>query len=593
MVDRTTKLLWRRRFRKKRKQVEEIGANAEQSLDSHLFKRLGRLSKVWRFTVSWVLLLILAAVGNILQIRTQTEHYQVLRPVAGGSYTEGIIGAFTTANPIYATSAADSSVAHLVFAGLLRYNESGEIINDMAQSIDVDTDGKLYTLKLRPNIAWHDGQPLTAEDVKFTYDSIKNPDVRSPFFQTWKDIKITTKDPRTVTFELPNALATFKEALTNGIVPKHLLKDIDPDELRTSKFNTTNPVGSGPFAWGQLEVTGSTQETRQEIVGLISNKDFYRDSPKINSLNLRTFRQEDQMVKSYTNGELTSMVGLTSIPDNVREVPDFKQYSIPLQGEVMVFFKTQSAPLNDVRVRKALVQSVDPARAVKGLGYPVKLVHGPLLDSSIAYNQKLTQLPTDIPKADKYLDQAGWIKDKSGIRHKNGKPLTFTLFAQNTSDYSAVISYIQNAWNKLGVKVDVMLQSDTDLQGVVTRRDYDALLYGVSFGNDPDVFAYWHSSQASPNSVTRFNFSEYKSKIGDDSLEAGRTRLDPMIRKVKYEPFLRAWRDDAPALALYQPNFIYITRGEVFNFNMKTLSSPVDRYANVENWMIRQKRMNK
>jgi len=285
------------------------------------------------------------------------------------------------------------------------------------------------------------------------------------------------------------------------------------------------------------------------------------------------------------------MVGLASIPDNVREVPDFHEYNIPLTGAVMVFFKTSEPPLDDVKVRRALVQSVDVSQAIGGLGYPTKTVRGPLLESHVGFSQKLTQLPTDLVQAAKYLDEAGWKKDATGIRKKAGKELTFTLYAQNTSDYSAVTAYLQKAWKGMGIKVDVMLQSDADMQGVVSRHDYDSLLHGISIGTDPDVFAYWHSSQASPSSPSRLNFSEYKSKEADTALEAGRTRLDPKVRGAKYGPFLKAWREDAPALALYQPAFLYVTRGTVYNFEPKSLNSITSRYVGVENWMIRQEKV--
>ena len=588
MIDRTTKLRWRRRFKKRRQQVEDLSINAEQGLETHFFKRLGRLMHVWRFALSWLALLVLAAFGTVLQIRALNQHYQTLQPAPGGTYTEGIIGTFTSANPLYATSAADSSVARLVFSGLMKYDMENNLVPDLAESISVDPSSKTYTVKLRTGAKWHDGKPVTVKDIMFTYGIIKNPDARSPFFNTWKDITVAEQDANTVVFTLPNALTTFPETLTNGIVPVHILATLDPSQLRTAGFNSVSPVGSGPFKWEKLEVSGSTQESRQEIIGLLPNKEFYRESPKLGQFIIRTFRNEEQMVQAYESGQLTSMVGLASVPDNIRGVTDFNEYSVPLTGAVMVFFKTTQPPLDDVKIRRALVQGVEASTAAESLGYPVRLVKGPLLDSHVGFNPDLTQLPTDLAQANKNLDEAGWIKDSDGTRRKGGQELTFTLHAQNTSDYSAVTGYLQKAWKNLGIKVEVLLQNDADMQGVVGRHDYGSLLYGVSIGTDPDVFAYWHSSQAGPNSSARLNLSEYSSKIADQSLEAGRTRLDPAVRAIKYEPFLRAWREDAPALALYQPTLLYVTRGKVYNFEPKSLNGITNRYVNVDNWMIRQ-----
>jgi peptide/nickel transport system substrate-binding protein len=591
MIDRTTKLRWRRRFKKRRQQVEDIGVTAEQGIEKHFFKRFGRLMAVWRFAASWLVLLVLVAVGTVLQIRGLSQHYQTLQPTPGGTYTEGIIGSFTTANPLYATSAADSSVSRLVFSGLMRYNAENRLVPDLAQSLSVDASGKVYTVKLRSGITWHDGEPFTAKDAAFTYGVIKNPDARSPLFSTWKDVKVTEVDSQTLTFELPNILSTFPESLTNGIVPMHVLGSMEPGQLRTARFNTVAPIGTGPFKWEKLEVAGTTQEERQEVVGMLPNEQFYRSPPKLGHFIIRTFRDEKHMVGAYAAGELTSMVGLASISDTVRGVPDFNEYNIPLTGAVMVFFKTSAPPFDDVKVRRALVQGVDTTAAVQTLGYPVKLVRGPLLDSHIGFDQAQTQLPPDPVAAATYLDKAGWLMDTDGIRKKAGTVLTFTLYAQNTSDYSAITGFLQKAWKNLGVKVEVLLQNDADMQGVVSRHDYGALLYGISIGTDPDVFAYWHSSQFSPSAAVRLNLSEYKSKTADSALEAGRTRLEPSVRAAKYAPFLRAWREDAPALALYQPTFLYVTRGKVFNFEPKSLNGITSRYVNVENWMIRQERV--
>jgi peptide/nickel transport system substrate-binding protein len=126
-----------------------------------------------------------------------------------------------------------------------------------------------------------------------------------------------------------------------------------------------------------------------------------------------------------------------------------------------------------------------------------------------------------------------------------------------------------------------------DLQVAIDTRDYDALLYGISIGTDPDQFAYWHSSQADPRSPRRLNFSDYSSRVADSALEAGRTRIDPALRAAKYVPFLQAWHDDVPAYALYRPRFLYVTRGTLFNFDQRAMNNPTDRFSNIENWMIR------
>jgi peptide/nickel transport system substrate-binding protein len=254
----------------------------------------------------------------------------------------------------------------------------------------------------------------------------------------------------------------------------------------------------------------------------------------------------------------------------------------------MVFFKMSNGVLSDVKVRQALVQAVNRESLIKEIGYPVVASNEPFLTTHPGYDKSITQLPFNQSAAAALLDQAGWKVGKDGTREKDGKQLTFSLYSQSTSEYAYVTQKLQADWAKVGAKVEVLLQPDNDLQTTVTGHSYDALLYGISLGNDPDVYAYWGSTQADERAVNRVNFSEYKSTTADKALEAGRTRTDEKLRAVKYRPFLEAWRNDAPALALYQPRYLYITRGVVHGFDPSTINVASDRYANVVNWKIHE-----
>jgi peptide/nickel transport system substrate-binding protein len=157
------------------------------------------------------------------------------------------------------------------------------------------------------------------------------------------------------------------------------------------------------------------------------------------------------------------------------------------------------------------------------------------------------------------------------------------------AEYAAIAQSLQKQWKTLGIEVDVKIRPEEDMQAdALTRHDYDVLLYGISIGRDPDVFAYWHSSQADVRSTSRLNLSEFKNKNADKALEAGRTRVEASLRALKYKPFLIAWRDDAPAIALYQPRFLYIARTELVGFNTSRIGAAVDRLNNIQNWTVLQ-----
>lgn len=588
MIHKTTKHKIKRRFRSRKRQAAVIGVHTEENIEKLFFKRLPRLGDVRRFVFSWLVLFLLLIGGVIAQTRSLERHYQALAPVPGGVFTEGILGAFTNANPLFATGPVDSSVSRLLFSGLLRYNSQNRLTGDLAQQYSVDNLGITYTVTLRDDIFWHDGRPITADDVLFTYKTIQNPDAKSPLLASWQGITVEAKDTKTVVFTLPNALTAFPHSLTNGIVPKHLLDGIDAEQLRSVRYNTTSPVGSGPFKWEVIEVKGTGPDNREEQIGLLPNERFHRGKPKLQRFIIRTFRDENRLRESLKRQELNAAVGLETWPDDV--APDFLQdYNVPLTGQVMAFFKMSNEVLADAKVRQAMVKAIDQNSIITTMGYPVIPSRSPLLQSHSGYDKNIVQHTYNKDEASRLLDEAGWIRGDNGMRSKDGQPMILRLYSQATSEYTYVSRKLQEQWREIGIDVQVMLQSVNDLQqATIAQHTYDILLYGIGLGVDPDVFAYWHSSQASISSSGSLNFSEYKSGTADKALEAGRTREGNELRAIKYKPFLEAWKADAPALALYQPRVLYVTRTPIANFDPKTFNSAVDRYANVENWMIRQ-----
>ncbi len=588
MFNRTTKLRWRRRVRRSRQHVEDIGLQTEESLERHFFRRLTRLLGVRRFIGGWLLLMLLLVTGVIMQTRALGGYYQVLKPAPGGTYTEGIIGTFTNANPIYASGGVDGAVSRLLFSGLMKYNDQNELVGDLAESYSVNEAGTRYEVTLKPDLKWHDSQPLTAADVIFTYQAIQNPDAKSALFSSWSGIQLEQINDLTLAFTLPNTLSSFPYALTNGIVPKHLLESFPASQLRSTRFNTMQPVGSGPFRWQAIEVTGLTPESRQERIGLVRNENYHGGTPNLDSFTIVSFRGEEQLLKSFENQEITAAVGLGSVPDNLSDNTAIREHNIPLTGEVLVFFKTSHPILADVKVRQALVKAADPGVIVDGLDHSVIAARSPLLASHIGFDKTLLQFPTNVAEANALLDSAGWVMGADGVRAKGEERLTFILSAVANSEYNYVTRTLQQQWRAVGVDVSVDQPEDSKLPATVSRHDYDALLYGISLGTDPDVFAYWHSSQADPRAPTRLNLSEYKSSVADRALEAGRTRADAAVRATKYRPFLEAWRNDAPALALYQPRFLYVTHGEVYGFKPLELNNAIERFNSVEQWMIRE-----
>jgi peptide/nickel transport system substrate-binding protein len=589
VVSRAFKLRFRRRFRRSKRQVEEFGQVAEDRLERDFFRRLDRLIDVRRFIGTWVLLCLLLAGCLIAQLYGLTRYYQTSQPTLGGTYTEGILGTFTNASPLYATSSVDTTVSHLIFAGLLKYDDNNRLTGDLAQNWSVDERGTTYTVHLRPHLTWQDGQSLTADDVVFTFRSIQNPDAQSPLNGGWTGVKVAAVNPQTVTFTLPNVLSSFAESLTTGIIPKHLLAETPMSQLRSSTFNTTHPVGAGPFSLHAIQVSGTTDQSRQEQVELVPFEHYAGGKPKLDSFVVHSFLDETQLNNAFKDQEVNAIVGASSVPPDVAKMANVQVNSFPLTAAVMTFFKTSQGILADAQIRQALVKGANIPSIIKDLEYSTLPVTEPILRGQLGFNPAYQQPGFDLSAANAQLTQAGWNTGADGVRVKDGHRLSFRLYAENSTEYSAVASALQKQWRAIGIDAQVTLQSGADFQTTLAQHTYDALLYGISIGADPDVFVYWDSSQADLRAAHRYNFSEYKSSTVDAALEAGRTRLDPTLRSAKYQPFLQNWQADAPALGLYRPRFLYITHGTVFGLNEHSLNTEVDRLDNVQNWMIRQR----
>ncbi len=587
MQTRLIRLRFRRRLHKGQQQVGGLGQQAEQQIERHLFRRFENLFAVRRFLLAWLGLMLLLIAGVVIQLITLSGYFQTLRPVPGGFYNEGVSGRFTNANPLYATSEADATVAKLIFAGLFTYDNQDRLIGDLASGYSVDTRGTTYTVHLKPHLLWQDGQPLTGNDVVFTYQTIQNPDANSPLRSSWQGIDISAPRPDTVVFKLPSQLAAFPYNLTNGIVPKHSLGKIAPVDLRSADFNTVHPIGAGPFAWQAIALkNASDPSSAVEQIALTPFKDYARGAPKLQKFTVQVFADQSQLIQAYNSGQLTAAEGLTRIPKKVRN--HTVQHSVLLKAANMVFFKTTGGNLSDVNIRQALIKGTDVLTIIDGLGYPTHAVREPLLAGQVGYDPALVQSNYDLSGAQRLLESDGWAPGRHGIRIKSGQPLSFSLSAADTAEDRRVTDELKRQWHQLGVQLDVHLQNAADFQNTLSYHSYDAVLYGISIGVDPDVFVYWDSSQADVRSADRLNLSEWKNPTADAALEAGRTRLDPTLRTIKYKPFLQAWQQDAPALGLYQPRMLYLTNGPLAGLTDQAINTVTDRFDNVHNWEIHQ-----
>jgi peptide/nickel transport system substrate-binding protein len=581
-----TRLRVKRRLRKRKDQVVDLSQSANRQIERHIFRRWHNLRGAGRFAFVWVGLIAILIIATLIQIKSLGRYYLIPQPVSGGVYTEGIIGTFSNANPIYATSNVDTAVSKLMFGSLFTYDSKNQLVSDLAKSYEVDDRGVIYTVHLRPNLLWHDGEALTSDDVVFTYATIQNPDAKSPLQYNWTGVKVEKVDKLTIRFILPSAYSPFPHSLTSGIIPKHLLKDVPVSQLRSAAFNTKSPIGSGPFALKEIEVSQVSDATQSNTIQFTRFDKYHRGTPKLDGITIKTYSDEDALYKAFRANQVISAAGLNMADQDIET--KYETVSLNMTSANMLFLKTTNATLSDVKVRQALIKAVDVPSLTEKVSYPTIPVREPILNGQIGYDSTLQQFIFNRQEAVTLLDAAGWkINAKERFRTKDGKSLILHLAYESNPDFSRIASVLQKQWADVGINLVVDVNQDSSTANYLDSHDYDILLYGINIGADPDVYAYWHSSQADIKNLTHLNLSEYKSSKADLSLEVARARSDTALRAVKYKPFLEAWRNDVPAIGLYQPRYLYITNQHLYGLKDTTqINSPSDRFNNVHNWMI-------
>lgn len=562
--------------------VKHAEGATQRHASRFILRRIENVRLVMTEIMIWLAAIALLIAGLGIQYSWNSQGSKKDGAKSGGVYVEGVIGNISTLNPLLAASEPEQAVSRLLFSSLYNYDVTGALHTDLTESMTVKDD-KVYTIKLR-NAVWHDGKKLTAEDVVYTINLIKNPQVRSPLRVNWLDISARAIDDSTVEFMLPAVYAGFSHALTFPVIPKHILQSVSPSSMREADFSS-NPVGSGPFAVKRVQTSESTSST--DVVRMEPNTKYYGAVSTLSRLELRAYGNESLLVKAVNSGEVSAASGLSlSAADNIKS----KQYSTKhwlLNKGVYLLMNNRSQTLQDARVRQALRYATDTSSIRATVGDNVARLDTPILQSQIA--QKLPAAPDyNLDKAKALLKEAGWTYNQGQWKGKDGRPLTVAVTTSSGRDeYKKIVDALKQQWSKLGVdvqlrEIDTSSTTTSFVQSVLQPRDYDALLYELELGADPDVFAYWHSSQAS---ASGYNFANYSNRTVDNDLVGGRSRTNSALRAAKYIQFVNQWLNDAPAIGLYQSVGSYVlNNGASIVEPRGSLNTMNDRYADVTTW---------
>ncbi len=529
-----------------------------------------------------VLLLVIGFVGLVGAVTTFNRRFVVAVPTAGGSLKEGVVGSPRFINPLLAATPADRDLTTLIYSGLMRA-KGDELIPDLAQSVELSSDGKTYTFTLRPNLFWHDGEPVTAQDVVFSVERAQDPMVKSNKRASWEGVKAEAIDARTVRFTLKQPFVNFLENTTMGILPKHLWGEATAEQLAGSELNV-EPIGTGPYRINSIKRDRTGIPTYYELIPF---KHFALGRPYINRIQLQFYPNETELLNAFDRGEIKAM---NAVSPEIAKILDLKEsviHSTPLPRLFGLFFNQNQAPVLAYReVRQALELTIDRQTIIdKVLGGFGLATSDPVLPFS-SLTASSTATTTNWAAAESLLSGAGWQRDERGRWFKKTKtgttPLAFAITTSDVADLKATALLLQTMWQSFGAQVEVKVFEIGDLnQNSIRPRKYDALLFGEIIGRHPDPFSFWHSSQRLDPGL---NIALYTNSSVDKLLEDGRAARSKEARDQNYLKAAALIKADQPAIALYVPNFIYILPKQIKGVELGHLTRPDERFINVYEW---------
>lgn len=529
-----------------------------------------------------VLSVLLAASVLALAARAQ-GFFLVEMPSAGGTLTEGIIGTPRFVNPLLAASDADRDLTALVYAGLMRATPEGELVPDLAASYTLSPDGRIYTFTLKPEAHFHDGTPVTADDVIFTIQKAQDPLTKSGKRPNWEGVAVEKTANDGVQFTLKQAYAPFLENTTLGILPKHLWTTIDADGFQFSPLNR-EPVGAGPYRVSRIRENASRIPTAYELTPVA---DSVLGKPYISRLMVRFFGSENALVDAFVRGGIESMGGISPEAATTLEAKGKVPLRTTLPRIFGIFFnQNQSKVLADKTVRRALAEAVDKELLVtRVLGGYGAVIDGPLPPLGTHSSRVLEKAREGRgARALEMLQKDGWTRrEATGILEKKyGKEvrtLSFSLVTAATPELKQAAESVATAWRELGTQVELKFFDTSDLHlSVIRPRAYDALLFGEIVGRDLDLFAFWHSSQRNDPGL---NIALYTNIKADRLLEEARSAREKEVRDMALRAFAEELQTDIPAIFLYAPDYLYFLPPKVHDLALGRLALPHERWGNI------------
>jgi extracellular solute-binding protein family 5 len=557
---------------------KKAGAATLEHVEENIVDRFSHVQRVRLLVLEWFLLVAAIIFLSITQAYWYTDSYSVSSYKYGGTYTEATLGEVKTLNPLFASTNSEKTLAKLLFASLSMNDYSGHSGYDLAESIKNDEAGKTWTVKLRKGLKWSDGNPLTNDDVIFTASLIKNPLVNSNYTSNLRGVTVKEDESKNLVFTLSVPSAYFKSALDFPILPKHILSSVSPELLLEHTFSN-KPIGSGPFVYNHTQSIGTAGE---KIVYLQANQKYYKNAPLLNSFIVHAFLDKTAIVTALNNGTVTASGEIDGEFLDKIDKTNLNEKQTAVNYGVFAFLNMDRLSSRDLR--QALRQGMNLKTVRENLAGVTPLDY-PILDS---------QIQLDYPKLPEYDRSASEKTIKSLLEQNAELDKTGIVIATlKSGSLPKVSEKIASEIRSLGLKAEVVAYDPGQdfIINTLAPRNYDILVYEIGLGANPDVFAYYHSSNATQNG---HNLSNYRNAVVSDLVLSARSTMNQDLRAKKYERFLGYFVNDVPAIGLYRSGMNYFSNKNIRSYSQENrLVTPTDRLQDVYRWGIEKTTKNR
>jgi peptide/nickel transport system substrate-binding protein len=514
-------------------------------------------------------------------------------PVPAVGHVEGVVGRPSSITPVTARTQVDRDLVALLFRGLVRLGPGTSILPDLADGWTVEKKGARWTFRLREDAWWHDGTPVTSDDVAFTVAVLQHPDYSGPLAATWARVKAIALDEHTVRFDLDNPVGGFLQAATLPLLPAHLLADVPVADLADSDF-ARSPIGNGAFAIVELtderavvepvlpQVDEAEAPLDEPGVGAAAIR-----TPRLASLELRFHDTPAALAAAFAAGEVDAAADL--LPADAMALAastaDARALRYPASTLTAIAFNQRSltGPFSDQRTRRALVAAIDREAIVADLlGGAGSLASTPIPPSSWSHDAKAAPLVAfDRAAAAKGLRPTA----KAWIAPGGSKPLEVTLLAPDSSAsplVHATADRVAEAWSALGLATTVEALPPGEFVERLRTGDYAAAVVDVNLGLDPDPYAILGSTQSREGGS---NVIGIQNATLDAALLAARAPGTMEERTKAYAELQRLLGTLQPMPALYFRDSVLVAGPDLVGPEVRPVADPGDRFWDVVRWL--------